>query len=55
MRKVNQRWLEDFETFLLERVTANSANNYLHKIKAALNIAVKQGSSPQTLTSGSAS
>jgi integrase len=43
MRKVTEKWLQDFEEFMLGRVTPNSANNYLNKLKAALNIAVKQG------------
>jgi len=42
-KQINQQWLNDFQDFILGRVGPNSANVYLHKIKAALNRAVRDG------------
>ena len=45
-KQLNGPWLDRFQEFLLERVSGNTANAYLHKIKAALSIAVKKGIIP---------
>jgi integrase len=42
-KRVNAVWLDKFQEYLLDQVSGNSANAYLQKIKASLNIAVKEG------------
>ncbi len=42
-KRINGKWLDEFQEFLLERVCPNTANAYLHKIKASLNVALKEG------------
>jgi integrase len=42
-KRINKEWLNGFQEFLSERVSQNTANVYMHKVKAALNVAVKEG------------
>lgn len=41
-KAVTPQWLEEFKSYLLRKVKQNSAATYYHKIKAALNRAVKE-------------
>jgi integrase len=40
---INNKWLEDFQKFLLKSVSPNSASTYYNKIKAALELATRDG------------
>lgn len=41
-KAVTAQWLEQLKTYLLKQVSQNSAATYYHKIKAALNKAIKE-------------
>jgi integrase len=42
-KQLTKDWLNGFQGYLTVRVSQNSVNVYMHKIKAALNIAVMEG------------
>ncbi len=42
INQVNEKWLEDYQKFLLERVAANTANNYFNTISIVIKKALKE-------------
>ena len=42
IKNITPKFIEDFRSYILSKVSANTAHTYLSKIKASLNIAIKE-------------